>query len=158
MTTMASKNNLAWLAELTWESRYIPMPAEAPEGEAEETPDQKTGVSFLKVWDCFVEVFRPGCEPIRFRVNRRKDRRLTFTDPRGALAGTAGTTGLWGTLPALRPTRPSALTPTGFKVEVTPLIGAQRAEELVQALLEEVSFETPTTPVKHTVPRPAREA
>jgi hypothetical protein len=62
MTTVTGSNNPAWLTELTWESRYIPLPAEAPESEAEETPENKPEVSFLKVWDCFVGVFRPGCE------------------------------------------------------------------------------------------------
>ena len=103
MTDATSNSNPASRAEVKWESRWIPMPPEGtPEGEMEETPENETGVSFLKVWDCFVDVVRPGCERIRFRVNRRKDRRLTFTDRREALTGTAGTTGIWGTRPAAR--------------------------------------------------------
>jgi len=157
MTTATSKSNLAWRAEVKWESRCIPMPEGTPEGEMEETPENETGVSFLKVWDCFVDVFRPGCERIRYRVNRRKDRRLTFTDRRESLAETAGTTGIWGTRPAPRAGRPRALTPTGFQVEVARLIGAERAEEIVRALLEGVFLDSPTTFVRHRVSQPKRE-
>jgi hypothetical protein len=154
MTDVASNTNLAWQAEVTWESRWVPMPEETPEGEMEETPENETGVNFLKVWDCFVEIVRPGCERIRFRVNHRKDRRLTFTDRRESLTGTAGTTGTWGTRPAQRADRTRALTPTAFKVEVARLIGAERAEEIVQALLAGFFLESPTTLVRHRASKP----
>jgi hypothetical protein len=65
MTTVTSKSHSAWRAEVTWESRWIRMPVGTPEGEMEETPENETEVRFLKVWDCFVDVFRPGCE-LRF--------------------------------------------------------------------------------------------
>src|SRR6266513_426896 len=104
MTTTATKSKPAWQAEVTREPRYIPVTEETPEGQAE--------VTFLEVWVCFVDVFRPGGERIRFRVNRRKDRPLTVTDPRDRLSGTAGATGIWGTLPPQRPVRPRPLTLT----------------------------------------------
>ena len=143
----------AWQAEVKSEFRYLPMTAETTEGEPEQTGDGEivrrpsttrwrkaeegeTVDMWLKVWSCFVDVFRPGGERIRFRVNRRDGRRLSFTDPRERTAGTAGTTGLWGTRPALRANRPRALTPTAFKAEVARLIGADRAEEIVRQLLE----------------------
>ncbi|MFI5454730.1 MAG: hypothetical protein ACHRXM_04705 [Isosphaerales bacterium] len=128
MMTATSNCNPAWQAEVRWERRYVHMEEESAEGETVDT--------FLKVWDCFADVFRPGGERIRFRVNRRKGRRLTLTDPRDRTAGTAGTTGPWGTLPAPRVSRPRALTPTGFKAEVARLIGTERAEEIVRLLLE----------------------
>ena len=80
---------------------------------------------------CFVDFTRPGCERIRFRVNRRKDRRFTFSDPRGRDAGTAGTTGLWGTRPPMRASRPRSLTPNAFKAEAARLAGEQKAEQIV---------------------------
>jgi hypothetical protein len=43
-------------------------------------------------------------------------------------------------------------------VEVTPLIGADRAEEIVQALLAEDFLETPTTPAKPTAAQPVQPA
>ena len=113
MATATSNPISLWQAEVMWKLRYVPMEVETVEGEE--------AVVFLNVWGCFVDVFRPGGERIRFRVNRRDGRRLSFTDPRERTAGTAGTTGLWGTRPALRADRPRALTPTAFKAEVARL-------------------------------------
>ena len=109
MTDVTTNSNLALQAEVTWESRWARIPAETPEGEMEETPENEAEDTFFKVWDCFVDVFRPGCEceRVRFRVNRRKDRRLTFTDRRESLTGTAGATGTWGTRPAPARTGPA---------------------------------------------------
>jgi len=132
MMTATTNRNPAWQAEVKWEPRYVHMEEETAEGETVDT--------FLKVWDCFADVFRPGGDQIRFRVNRRDGRCLTFTDLRDRTAGTAGTTGIWGTRPAPRADRPRALTPTGFKAEVARLIGAERAEEIVRLLLERDSF------------------
>jgi len=128
MMTATTNRNPAWQAELRWERRYVHMEEETPEGETVDT--------FLKVWDCFADVFRPGGELIRFRVNQRNGRRLTFTDPRDRTMGTAGTTGPWGTWPAPHADRPRALTPTGFKAEVARLIGTEQADEIVRLLLE----------------------
>ena len=85
----------------------------------EETPQKETGVSFIRVWDCFVDVFRPGCKRIRFRVNHRKGWCITFTDRREVLAGTADATGIWNTRPALAGGQASTSTPTGFQAEVS---------------------------------------
>ena len=82
------------------EPRYIPIAGRTSEGEVEETPENETAVSFIRVWDCSVDVFRPGCERIRFRVNHRKGRCITFTDRREVPAGTASATGIWNTRPA----------------------------------------------------------
>ncbi|MFI5459012.1 MAG: hypothetical protein ACHRXM_26585 [Isosphaerales bacterium] len=153
MTTAASKSNPGWQANVKCEVRYIPMTEETTAGAMEETTDGEmarrppttrwrrtaegeTVDMWLKVWDCFVDVFRPGGERIRFRVNRPTDRHLTFADPRERTAGTAGTTGPWGTLPALRAAKPRTLTPTGFKAEVARLIGTERADEIIRLLLE----------------------
>ena len=51
------------------------------------------------VRECFVEFDGPAGERIRFRVNLLKNGRFTFSDPREQTTGTAGTTGMWGTLP-----------------------------------------------------------
>jgi len=153
MTTATSKSNPGWQAEVKWERRDLAMKEETIEGAMVETTDGElvqrppttrwrkaedgeTVDMWLEVSDCSVDVFRPGCERIRFGVNHRNGRRLTFTDPRGRSAGTAGTNGIWGTRPALRADRPRALTPTGFKSEVARLIGVERAEEIVRLLLE----------------------
>jgi hypothetical protein len=153
MATAKCKSNSAWQAEVNWKPRYVPMKAETTEGGLEKTTDGEVvrrppttrwrlaedGEEvdmWLRVCDCSVDVFRPGGERIRFGVNRPNDRHLTFTDPRDRTAGTAGTTGIWGTRPALRAARPRTLTPTGFKAEVARLIGAERADEIVRALLK----------------------
>jgi hypothetical protein len=49
--------------------------------------------------------------------------------------GTAGTRGIWGTLPEQRAGSPCSLTPTGFRMEVARLIGADRADEIVRELM-----------------------
>jgi hypothetical protein len=153
MTTATSTGSPVWQAEVKWKRRFVAMTAETTEGETEETADGEgprtrpttrwrkaeegeTVDMWLDASDCFVDIFRADNERICFRVNRRDGRRLSFTDPRERTAGTAGTTGLWGTRPALRADRPRALTPTAFKAEVARLIGADRAEEIVRQLLE----------------------
>jgi hypothetical protein len=114
----------------------------------EETPENETGVRFVRVWDCFVDVFRPGCERIRYRVNHRKGRCITFTDRREVLAGTAGATGIWNTGPAPRAGRPRTLTPSAFRAEVARLIGDERAAEIVREHMEGFFLESPTTFVR----------
>jgi hypothetical protein len=83
---------------------------------------------------CFIRFDRAGREPIRFRVNPSKDGRLTFSDPRGRNAGTAGTTGIWGTLPPLPVSRPRSLSPTAFKREAARFIGEARASQIVDEI------------------------
>jgi len=95
-----------------------------------------------KIWvrACLVEFSRTGSKPIRFRVNPRKDGTFTFSDPRGRDAGTGGTTGIWGTRPALRPLRPRSLTPTAFKVEAARFVGTERADEIVRQVVSHEFF------------------
>jgi hypothetical protein len=99
--------------------------------EIEETPRTQTGETIHVVRECFVDVFKPGGALIRFRVNRRHGRCLTFTDSREQLTGTAGTRGIWGTLPEQPAGKPRSLTPTAFREEVARLIGLERAEQIV---------------------------
>jgi hypothetical protein len=103
-----------------------------PEQSLTEDTDE---VAFLRVWVCFVEFSRAGGDRLRFRVNPTREGRLTFSDPRDREAGTAGTTGIWGTRPALRAARPRSLTPTAFKVEAARFVGAERAEQIVREIM-----------------------
>ena len=114
--------------------------------EQRETPKEKL-IRLLreeedKIWvrACLVEFSRPGCDPIRFRVNPLKNGRFTFSDPRGRNAGTGGTTGLWGTRPALRSLRPRSLTPSAFKAEAARFVGTERAEEIVRQVVSHEFF------------------
>jgi len=84
----------------------------------------------------FVDVSHPGGGWIRFRVNRRKGRPLTFTDYRERRTGTAGTTGIWGTLPPQPAGYARFLTPTAFRLELAELVGPERADEIVESLTE----------------------
>jgi hypothetical protein len=104
-----------------------------------------------KIWvrACLVEFTRPGCDPIRFRVNPLKDGRFTFSDPRGRNAGTGGTTGLWGTRPALRPLRPRSLTSSAFKEEAARFVGRERADEIVRQVVSHEFFSGYLRQVEH---------
>ena len=154
MATVKSNSMPIWTADVKREPRFIPIAGRTPEGDVEETPQKETGVSFIRVWDCFVDVFRPGCKRIRFRVNHRKGRCITFTDRREVLAGTADATGIWNTRPALRAGRPRTLTPTGFQAEVARLIEAERAAEIVREIMERFFLESPTTFVRQSASQP----
>jgi len=144
MTIATSVTKPAWTAKVNWVRRYYRIPTETrdvalpetPAVEVEELPEDETQVLFGKVWDCFVDVFRPGDERIRFRVNRRKGRWLTFSDPRDRIKGIAGTTGLWGTLPPQPAVKPRPSTLTEFRAELARLIGAEKAEEIINDLLK----------------------
>jgi hypothetical protein len=89
-----------------------------------------------KIIEEFVEVTRPDDESvvIRFRVNRREGRVVSFTDYREEATGTAGTTGIWGTLPPERPARRRTLTPTAFRYELIERVGEERAKEVIESL------------------------
>ena len=89
---------------------------------------------------CVVEFSRRGIKPIRFRVNPRNDGTFTFSDPRGRDSGIAGTTGIWGTRPALRVVRPRSLTPTAFKVQAARYVGKERADEIVRQVVNHEFF------------------
>ena len=112
MTIATNNRKPAWQAEVTERKRWI----------IEE----------------FVELFHPNSDEveIRFRVNRRDDRVVSFTDYREQGSGTAGTTGIWGTLPPQPAGKPRSLTPTGFRLELAKLVGAERADEIIGSLAE----------------------
>jgi len=134
----------AWTAKVKWKRRYYLKPVETrqaavpetPAIELEELPEDETGDHFDTLWECFVDVFPPGNERIRFRVNHREGRDLTFTDPRDRTAGTAGTTGRWGTPPPPRVVKPRPLTLIEFRAELARLIGAEKAEEITSDLVK----------------------
>ncbi len=99
-------------------------------------------VKEITVWSNVVEIFRPGCESVRFRVNRSKSGQITFTDTRDGKTGIAGTTGMWGTRPPMRPSRPRSITPNAFKVEAARFVGMERAEELLREIMQSDFFAT----------------
>ncbi len=104
-----------------------------------------TVVKFFKtvrVWSLFVEVFRPKCKSVWFRVNRTKSGGITFTDTRDGRTGIAGTTGLWNNLPPIRPERRRSMTSNAFKVEVARFVGMERAEQIVQEIMQDEFFST----------------
>jgi hypothetical protein len=141
---MTTATETVWEAKVKWVRRGYTKPAKKPRlatpvmpaGADGELPEEKTQDEVGTVCDCFVDVFPPGDERIRFRVNRREGRDLTFTDPRERTAGTAGTTGLWGTLPPLRAVKPRPLTRIEFRAELARLVGAEKAEEIVNDLVK----------------------
>jgi len=141
-TTTPGNSNPSWRAEVKWERRYYRLEAEVPRDEVEETPQSETKgtpetptvETIESVRECFVDVFKPGGERIRFRVNRREGRPLSFTDPREQFTGAGGTRGIWGTLPEQPAGSPRSLTPTAFREEVARLIGSDRSEEIVRSL------------------------
>jgi hypothetical protein len=162
VTPTGSVGRPAWQADVRWERRFYTVTAEIPVVDVAEARELKTGEAVpgdrsakfraLKVEiertpgkqivktlhsaaECFVDMFNAAGVRIRFRVNRRKGRSLTFTDPREQWTGTAGTRGPWGTLPEQPPGKPRSLTPTAFREEVARLIGAERAEEIVRELM-----------------------
>jgi hypothetical protein len=142
----------AWPAAVTWARRYYTATVlktskrEACAGldensgaEPLEAPQAETVQAIMTVWVCFVEVRPPGSEPVRFRVNQRAGRPLSFTDPRETLTGIAGTTGIWGTRAPLRALKPRSLTPTAFRAELARLIGAEKAGEIIDELVKKFS-------------------
>jgi hypothetical protein len=144
MTSATGATKLAWEATVKWVRRYYPVPRETqevampetPASEVVELPEDETMVLLDEVWECFVDVSRPGDERIRFRVNHRRGRHLTFTDPRARTAGTAGTTGLWGTLPPIPAVKTRPLTPIEFRAELARLVGSAKAEEITSGLVK----------------------
>jgi hypothetical protein len=110
MTSVATRTKPACRAAVTWESR--------------------------KIWDCFIDIFGHGGDRIaRFRVNRRKGHPPTFTDTRGEGTGKGGT-GIWGTMPELPGNRRCYYTPSAFRGEPVQLVGAERAEEIMQQVVQ----------------------
>jgi hypothetical protein len=118
-----------WQAEVVTMYRCIPM--------EERTAWGDPVITYRKVPVGYVVLSRPCGDEIRFRVNLRKDRPISFTDPREAMTGAGGTAGVWGTRPEQRPGRCRSLTPSGFVAEVSRLIGTERAEEIVREVTRE---------------------
>jgi len=144
MTIKTNVSKPAWTAKVTFVRRCYRIPAETrdvalPETlavEVEDLAEAETRDLLGKVSDCYVDMFRPSDERIRFRVNRRKGRWLTFSDPRDRIKGIAGTTGLWGTLPPQPAVKPRPSTLTEFRAELARLIGAEKAQEIIKDLLK----------------------
>jgi hypothetical protein len=142
MTTARSERKPAWQAEVKWGTRSYTTDELVRKGEIEETadgelveaPEDKIVKVLHRVRVRVVHVFRTGCQRIRFLVNHREGREVTFTDPRERNAGTAGTTGIWGTLPALPAGMPRPLSVTAFRAELGRLVGAERAEEVIRSV------------------------
>jgi hypothetical protein len=90
----------------------------------------------------FVDVTRPNSNrlAIRFRVNRRDGRIVSFTDYREYNTGTAGTTGIWGTRPPQPPGKRRSLTPTGFRYELIELVGEEQTARVIESLGERKFF------------------
>ena len=70
---------------------------------------------------CFICFSRRGIDAMRFRVNPLKNGRFTFSDLRGRDAGTGGTTGIWGTRPAIRAGQTAVANPDGLQGRGRPL-------------------------------------
>jgi hypothetical protein len=146
MNPTSSTSRASWHAEVRWQRRCYSVEDALSTVESEaksaveimETPQTKAQPQILEtihiVRECFVDIFKPGGARLSFRVNRRTGRSLTFTDPREQWTGTAGTRGIWGTLPEQPAGKPRSLTPTAFREEVARFIGAERAEEIVREL------------------------
>jgi hypothetical protein len=155
MSALAKNSKPAWEATVKWErhsfERVLPKKrrqialadAEAEEIERIRAAHDDGGEEVrerLTILVCLICFSRPGIEPIRFRVNPLKNGRFTFSDPRGLNSGTAGTTGIWGTRPALRASRPRSLTPTDFIAQAARFIGIERAEQIVQQVMNHEFF------------------
>jgi hypothetical protein len=70
------------------------------------------------------------------RVNRRKEKWVSVTDPREQGTATAGTTGIWGTPPATPAGKDRTSTPATFPRELTPLIGNEDVKAIVEGFRE----------------------
>ena len=85
-----------------------------------------------------VHVFQPDserrCDRIRFQINEQNGPAITFSDARERGAGTAGVTGIWGTLPAPPVVKPRPLSMAAFRAELSRFVGAERAEEVIQTI------------------------
>jgi hypothetical protein len=89
----------------------------------------------LRVWTRLVDFSRADGARVRFRVKYLANGYSTISDARERNSGTAGTTGIWGTLPPARAPRPRSMTPTAFQSEASRFIGPKKAEELVRSLV-----------------------
>jgi hypothetical protein len=141
MTTARADLKTLWQARLRLFPRDVEVPADADISKELDTAEASAAtVELLRVWSCFVEIFRPGCGRVLFRVNRTKSGGITFSDSWDCQTGIAGTTGLWGTRPPLRIPRPRSLTPNAFKLEAARLVGKERAEQILLEIKQDEFF------------------
>ena len=98
-----------------------------------ETPDGEIRTAFWTMELLYVVLERGKSERLVFGVTWPKGR-LTFSDSRECLTGTAGSTGQWGTRPPSAAGKRRTLTPTAWKADVSRLIGAERADEIIRLL------------------------
>lgn len=96
----------------------------------------QTEITFRKLSVPYVVLRHASGDSICFRINIRRNRPLSFTDPREEKTGTGGSSGIWGTRPTERAGRRRSLTPSSFIAEVSRFIGTERAVELVRLAQE----------------------
>jgi hypothetical protein len=133
MTTARADLKTLWQVRLRWFPRDVEVPADVDISKELDAADASAAtVELLRVWSCFVEIFRPGCGRVLFRVNRPKSGGITFTDTRDCQTGIAGTTGLWGTRPPLRVPRPRSLRPNAFEIGSKSEIRADLSAEVAE--------------------------
>jgi hypothetical protein len=98
-----------------------------------ETADGEVKAAFWSMKLLYVVLERGEDDFIPFCVTWPKGK-LVFSDTRECWTGTAGSTGRWDTRPASKPGNRRTLTPTAWKVEVSRLIGTERAEQIIRTL------------------------
>jgi hypothetical protein len=117
-----------WQAELVTEYCCIPKQEKTPWGDTE--------LKFYNVPMSYIVISKPGTDGVRFGVNRRPNRPLTFTDYREEHSGIAGSTGQWGTRAMNKPGgKRRTMTPTAWKEDVRRLIGEAEADNIVRYLM-----------------------
>jgi hypothetical protein len=137
--------------EFTWAPpRVRVIIEEAPEDEpaiteapreipsVQQLPADELDVRFRHVWHCFVDLWRQDGVRVWFRVNRRKDRVVSVIDYGKLGTGATGVTGTSGRLPAPHgyAGRRRWMTLSAFGDELARFVGAERAEQFIQSLLE----------------------
>ena len=98
-----------------------------------EKPDGEIKIVSRPLTLLYVTLDRGDGEQIAFCVSWPKGR-LVFSDNRECHTGTAGSTGQWGTHSPSKAGKRRTLTPTAWKVEVSRLIGMEKAEQIVRIL------------------------
>ncbi len=132
MPAPASKpsSRLPWEAKIRWQRHFVEVAVKRDEKAAateagasnpQEMKEASDEIELMTVWYRVVDFVRSADERVRFRVNRDRSGRVTFTDTRERKTGIAGVTGIWGTLPPPRPIRPRSMTPTAFKTRSRPV-------------------------------------
>ncbi len=138
-----------WQACLTAQKRYVHFD-EAQQAKRRDrakregkSPEEVDALEdFIVVSSRFVEIHRERYGPVRFRIHRRKNGQITFTDRRECETGSGGTTGRWGTLPPMQAGVPRSLTPTAFRAELGRLVGIETAEQVIREIMRGDFFST----------------